>query len=136
MSEFKNQMQLFKAIWKERAHFSQVYEDGEEAEAIFFDPYCFAHVLPKGPYPAFKLLRLNIVLMTPAQHDIFDKQTDKAKTMPCFNWVFELKEALGQLYYRADRFAFATDAVQFEEMEGSVYWKNIQKLYKNNLIEL
>lgn len=98
----ETQMELFKEIWKEREHKSQVHINGEEQD-IFFDPWCFAHVLGKGPYPAFKLKKENIVLMTPAQHDLFDNRTHLAKKMSDFDWIFKLREKLIREYYAIKR---------------------------------
>lgn len=94
----EGELALFKQIWEERAHFSQVTPDQE----IYYDPWCFAHVLSKGASPKFKLLRENIVLMTPQQHDVFDNRTDQAKESELFEWVFELRELLKQFYYQND----------------------------------
>jgi len=88
-------LDMFKEIWKERIsedgkHYSQVNPERE----IFFDPQCFAHVCGKQAYPSLKLEKENIVLMTPAEHHVFDFRTDMARKAPEFDWVFELREKL------------------------------------------
>lgn len=115
------EMDLYKEIWVERPHVSQVTPDVE----IFFDPQVFMHVLPKGGYPRFKLLKQNIVLATPQQHHVYDFMTDLARKTPAFDWVFELQEVLRQLYY---------DAGLTKALENSLYWERIQELYQKGLI--
>lgn len=58
-----------------------------------------AHCLPKGHYGLFRLKTFNIILMTPREHDLYDKETHKAKQMPEFKWVFEYRKLLTRKYY-------------------------------------
>lgn len=93
---FTTQDQLFKWIWKHRPHYSEISGSplGDEPS-----PYYFAHNLAKGPYPKFKFRPCNIVLMTAAEHIIFDQMTHKAKEIPAFNWVFLQRSILKAQYY-------------------------------------
>jgi len=119
----ENQMAMFKEIWKEREHFSQI----TTSVPIFFDHFCFAHVISKGAYPRFKLLKQNIVLMTPQQHDVYDNRTTMARGLSAFDWVFELKELFIQLY---------SDVPLNKKLERSIYWRKIQELYQLKLIKV
>lgn len=117
------ELALFKEIWKGREHVSQVHPH----EEIFFDIRCFMHIVPKSTYGRFRLLRQNIVLATPMQHDIYDHATDQARMLKEFDWVFALRDVFVQLYH---------DVPRQMELEGSKYWKEIQRLYQQNLIRL
>jgi len=66
---FKNQKELFQHIWDTRDHVSEVSE-----KPLFPEGHCkwhwqFAHILPKGSYPAYKLRPENILLMLPEEHE-------------------------------------------------------------------
>lgn len=56
----------------------------------------FAHVLSKGRWPELKYNKLNIVIMTKAEHELFDNHTGIARQDPRFEWVFKLREYLKQ----------------------------------------
>ncbi len=88
---------LFLTIWGERPHFSCVSGDylGEEAEVHFF-----SHLLGKGAFPAFQLLKQNIVLMSLSEHALWDFQTDKARKDPRFDWIFQYAEMLKKIYFK------------------------------------
>ena len=63
--------ELFEEIAKERLPTSFI-------SGIFLDlndVRCYAHVLPKGKYPKYRLNKKNIVLLTPEEHRIFDQGT-------------------------------------------------------------
>jgi len=63
------ELELFKEIWAERIHYCKVTEEylGSEPKVSFF-----SHLLPKGAYPAFRLRKDNIWLMTPEIHHEWD----------------------------------------------------------------
>ena len=63
--EGSSQMDLFREIWDERPHFSEVSGEflGNEMQPIFM-----SHLLPKGSYRKYKFRKDNIVLMTAEEH--------------------------------------------------------------------
>lgn len=92
-------LEFFKEVWKEkdRKHVSVV-----SGAKLHFDPHCFAHVLSRGAYPAYKFNKENIVLMTPPEHHCFDHMTHVAKDDPRFDHVFELLQTLKEKYNREE----------------------------------
>lgn len=68
---------VFDMIWKERKHVS--FLTGLPLPDTF-NPQLyismFAHVLSKGKYPRFRLLKENILLLTPTEHRILDQGTE------------------------------------------------------------
>jgi hypothetical protein len=91
------QLDLFKEIWAERPHVSFV-----SGKPVYFIAWTFAHVLSKGAYPAFKLKKENIILLTPEEHYKLDHETHKAKADKSFDKVFELASKLKTEYYKGD----------------------------------
>lgn len=87
-------LDLFKEIWEEREHVSYISSD----VGLYFNPWCFAHVLSKGAYPRYKFKKENIVLLTPQEHYKFDFETHRAKEDPKFDKLFELADKLRQEY--------------------------------------
>jgi hypothetical protein len=91
------QMAMFLEIWEEREHVSQVSGDylGDMPAPIFF-----SHILGKGAFPAFKLRKENIWLVTAKEHiewEVGDRTQDKFKAK-----VAEY-ERLKKLYYEESR---------------------------------
>lgn len=64
---------LFVTLWNTRSRFCFI--SGQLIKK--FDVQNFAHILPKGAYPKYRLLDRNIVLMTPENHH---KQHSVAKS--------------------------------------------------------
>lgn len=96
MRKKTGELDLFKQIWTERPHESEV-----SGELLYeFSPAYFAHLLSKGAYPGFRLKKENIILMTFEEHQLFDHQTHKAKKDKRFDWVFAKKEELKSEYYQ------------------------------------
>ena len=58
------QLALFKEIWNEREHISELSGD----KISMFDVFCFHHILTKAAYPKFLLFKSNIVILTRAEH--------------------------------------------------------------------
>lgn len=56
---------VFKEIWNERKHISEISGDylGKEALSVYFH-----HILPKNKYPQIRLDKENIILLTTDEH--------------------------------------------------------------------
>ena len=63
-SKSSNQLALFKEIWNEREHVSELSGD----KISMFDVFCFHHILTKAAYPKFLLFKSNIIILTRAEH--------------------------------------------------------------------
>lgn len=86
--------ELFKEIWAEREHRSFV----SGVRLKYFDVSCFAHLIPKGSYPAYRLRKENIILLTPDEHHKFDHASHEIKDDPKWKKVFEMVEELKRKY--------------------------------------
>ena len=93
-------LDFFKEVWKDtdREHVSVI-----SGVKLYFDPNCFAHVLSRQAYPAYKFNKENIVLMTPPEHHCFDHMTHVAKADERFDHVFELLAKLKEKYNREEK---------------------------------
>lgn len=63
-SKVTGELELFKKIWNEREHISQISGD----KIFAFDPKCFHHILTKQAFPEHRLNKDNIVLITKQEH--------------------------------------------------------------------
>ena len=63
-SKASGQLALFKEVWNERAHVSELSGD----KISMFDVFCFHHILTKAAYPKFLLFKPNIIILTRAEH--------------------------------------------------------------------
>ena len=75
---FKGEADMFYKIWDERSHVCQF--TGENLESFIYRSdglwfSCFAHLLPKGKFPLFKLNPENIRIVYPEFHTIVDQGT-------------------------------------------------------------
>ena len=90
---FDNQLEMFLTLWS----------NAKDEKCRVFCPYtheqlnyfhgknnffsCFAHILPKGRYPYFKLNPENIAIVHPNFHRIIDQGTHKERLLhPGWNW--------------------------------------------------
>lgn len=99
---------LFIEIWNERVHRSFIsnqcleryYDKNPAIRGTLKWHSCFAHVLPKGTYPEYRLYKPNIILVTPYEHWLIDHGTEAQRKAymekyNCDFWIFyELKELL------------------------------------------
>ncbi len=92
------ELQIFKEIWNERPHFSQI--SGKPLGE--FRVHFFSHILTKAAYPAFRLNKQNIVLKTLEEHHQWETQAHKLVGASEWAWVFKLKESLKQKYYNVN----------------------------------
>lgn len=90
------ELQLFKEIWNERPHYSQV--SGKRLNG--FNVGYFSHILTKAAYPSYRLDKQNIVLKTLEEHHLWETQRHKLTELPEWKWVFELEETLIRKYYQ------------------------------------
>lgn len=89
------EMHVFEMIWNERPRKSQVSNDplGDQ-----IDPWLFSHILPKGRFPRFRLLKKNIVLKTPTEHTLWQYHKEQIRNKPEWQWIFDLEEELKKEY--------------------------------------
>lgn len=91
------ELALFKQIYKERGGKSEI------SGVPLMPPgtprfHCqFAHILSKGAFPNFRLLKENVVLMTEREHQIYDFEGTEGRTE--YDWVNEKKEELKSRYF-------------------------------------
>lgn len=86
----KTQAQLFNKIWEEREHRSQLSGAPLLPQGHFQWHWQFAHILPKGSYPKWKLNPDNIILCLPDEHA-------KQEQFPKF---IEIRDKLKREYYK------------------------------------
>lgn len=98
---------MFEQIWDERPHKSFLSGDSLDGYYGHESWYAlFAHVLSKAQnkYPAYKLYKKNIVLLTPFEHHLLDHGTEKQRsdyaTENKCSWdeIYKLKEELKNEY--------------------------------------
>lgn len=67
---------LFESIWAVRPHYSFIsgLPLDEEPKVHYF-----AHIIPKGLYPKFKLLDRNITLLNEVEHHLYDFGTESQR---------------------------------------------------------
>lgn len=99
---FETERQMFEYIAVRRPLVSFI--DGSDlkwtkGKSFFFS--IFAHVLPKGKFPYYRLNPNNIILLTPQQHQDFDQNKTKSQLLEeNSNWqnVFDLYDELEKEY--------------------------------------
>lgn len=99
---FKNQRSLFEHIWATREHVSEINGEQLPEQGHWQWHWNFAHILNKGSYPSAKLVECNIVLLTPAQHQLFDFHPHKVKNLAPWIWLFEERELLKIRYHNKE----------------------------------
>jgi hypothetical protein len=81
---------VFKEIWRERPHVCEV-----TGELVYFSAYTFSHILTKGAHKDLTLWKLNIVLMTPECHSLWEfGDRAKLRSLPEWKWIFQLYDYL------------------------------------------
>jgi hypothetical protein len=93
---FTCELEMFHQIWGERPH--KCIFTGENLDQYFGTDFwfsCFAHILPKGKFPLFKLNPENVRLVYPEFHSIVDQGT-KDDQLKHLNWDFQLWDDLVQ----------------------------------------
>lgn len=97
---------LFDAIWSMREHTSYLTGKKLDCYSETFYLNMFAHVLPKGKYPDFRLFDKNIVLLTPEEHYLLDFGTEEQRQRYSDRWylIDDLKEVLLAEYTERRRF--------------------------------
>jgi len=69
MRQFKTQKEMYKWIWENRSHVSEISGKPLLNQNHIQFIWQFAHILPKGSYPKWKLNPDNIMLMLPYEHE-------------------------------------------------------------------
>lgn len=95
------ELEMFKEIWKERPHVSQISGKALVNEDHAFWIWQFAHVLGKGAYPdkedKWRLNKKNIWLVTAEEH--FDLTNNSCRHKEEYKEYFEYHDKLKQEYY-------------------------------------
>lgn len=73
---------LFREIWDEREDeegYCYCYETGDPMHGSRFrnNSCCYHHLLPKGKYPEYALVKKNIVILHPDIHTLLESNIDK-----------------------------------------------------------
>lgn len=91
------ELDVFIEIWNERPNFSQV----SGKPIAVFSVWCFAHILSKGAYPAYRLDKRNIYLVLPEEHVLYDTGDRGAlEDDPQWKELFEIKQMLVEEHYK------------------------------------
>lgn len=88
---------LFHEIWNERDHVCEV----SGAVIRQFDVRCFSHILPKGAYPRYRLLKENVKLVLPEIHQQWETGD---RSDPKFEKIRERELQLKQRYNSEKRY--------------------------------
>lgn len=98
--EGPTQMDVFREIWAEREHVCEVCGAG----IPFASPGNFFHILPKGSYPRFKLLKDNILItccfngVSEGCHELFHQMGNKLRGNKKWKSVFQKIDSLKGIY--------------------------------------
>jgi len=87
------ELAMFNEIWKERVHKS--FLTGISLDQYAGTPYfpnLFAHVLNKKSYPLYRLVKQNIILLTPEEHNLMDLGTIEKR----LNYANKIKDLGGK----------------------------------------
>lgn len=95
----KTERQLFEEIWNERPHVSEIDGTPLYPKGHKMWHWQFSHLLPKGIYNKARLDKENIVLMTWAQHQMWEFHPHKLRDKEEWKWVFEKRERLKKEYH-------------------------------------
>lgn len=92
------ELEMFKQIWEERPHVSEV--SGTPLLPMGHPKWHwqFAHIVSKKTYNKFRLRKDNIVLVTPDEHDAYDKRGG-TKLDPAWIWVHKKADELRTEYH-------------------------------------
>lgn len=92
---------LFDLIFAEREKVSEVSGKPlimDKSHPMFY--WQFSHILPKGLYPKFRHLKMNIKLVLPEEHEHWENRRNLLKGLPEWSWVFDRYEQLKQKYHQ------------------------------------
>ena len=99
LKEPSGELVLFKQIFQDCKGKSMI--TGKELE---FHPNNFAHILSKGAYPRFRLLKKNIIFCEYEIHDLYDNSSREhlLSVYPKAKLFYELKDELRTEYYKSE----------------------------------
>lgn len=90
MAKNSGQTELFKQIWRQRLHICEI-----TGVSVNFSPVTFSHILTKGAHKDLSLWPLNIVLMSPECHHLWEfGDRQKLRSLQQWEWVFKLYDYL------------------------------------------
>lgn len=91
------ELAMFKEIFVERKGICAV-----TSRPITFHPMSFMHILSKGAYPKFRLVKKNIVMVIPEIHDMYDNGGKEwfLSQYPKAQFIYDLKEELKIEYHK------------------------------------
>lgn len=98
--KFDTQAELFDHMWKTEPHLSMISGEKLGPEPLASN---FMHISPKGSLPFFKTLSIDVWLVTPFEHELYDRFTDLARKIKEFEFVFIYRQYLTWLYHRLMR---------------------------------
>lgn len=100
-----NEGKLFSEILSERSIGGKTYS--QVSATLIENPNHFNlhHLLPKSHYPAFRLRKDAIVILTETEHFDFHNNTAKVKADPKWKWLFDKIEELKEEYNRKGKAA-------------------------------
>ncbi len=94
-----SEMDIFEEIWAERKHVSEIDGTPLLPKGHRMWHWQFSHLLPKSIYGKARLDKDNIVLMTWAQHQLWEFHPHKLREKEQWRWVFEKRERLKRQYH-------------------------------------
>jgi hypothetical protein len=92
------ELEMFNEIWDERPHVSEVSGAPLLPKGHPQWHWQFAHIVSKKTYKKFMLRKDNIALVTPEEHDAYDKRGG-TKDDPMWNWVHQVADQLRHEYH-------------------------------------
>ena len=96
-----NEKILFDLIWDERPKVSEV--SGlpliqDKTHLKFY--WQFSHILSKGAYPKYRVLKENIKLVLPEEHELWEHKKHLLREIEEWKWVFDKAEELKERYFK------------------------------------
>jgi hypothetical protein len=96
------ELKMFLEIWEERPHRSEVTGEPLVQPGHLLWINQFSHTLPKSIYGKIRLIKENIILMTPEQHTLYGTRPDLVRNRPEWQWVFEKYEDMRRRYHQKE----------------------------------